>query len=261
MTAMSRHEPFTVELGPTPVRGRLDLPDEPDGKEGGTPLPCVMLCTGLPALGPEVGELCSQLCEALVRAGMAVATIIAGSSSSPGARLAVESVDDAAAVFHSLSVRDRLDLERISVLGYSVGGITASCLARRTPKIHRLCLLAPITAHEVASRLNGETDGEVATRLGGDRVPAGYFEGTDMLHPTEDLAATDRPTLIVHGAADHIAQPELSLAYRDAVASAGHQVEHVLVGRGDHVFTNSAARSACLDKVTRFFAEPAGARR
>ncbi len=255
---MPRHEEFTVELEPTPVRGRLDLPDEQNGQG---PLASVMLCPGLPAVGAETRELYAQLIDALVAAGLAVATITEGSTTSPGAKLAVEAVDDAAAVFHGLSIRDELDLNRISVLAHSIGGITASCLARRTDQIHRICLLAPITAHEVASRLNGDTDDELATRLGGDHVPAGYFDGVDGLRPTEDLAATDRPTLIMHGAADRVAQPELSLAYRDAVASAGHQVEHVLVGRGDHLFANSAARSACMDKVTRFFAESAGTRR
>ncbi len=255
MTPMPRREEFTVELEPTPVRGRLDLPDV---QKGQGPLASVMLCSGLPAVGAETGELYTQLIDALVAAGLAVATITDGSMTSPGAKLAVESVDDAAAVFHGLSVRDELDLNRIGILAHSVGGITASCLAGRTDKIHRICLLAPVTAHEVASRLNGNNDDELATRLGADRVPPGYFDGIDTLRPTEDLAAIDRPTLIMHGAADRIAQPELSLAYRDAVASAGHQVEHVLVGRGDHLFANSAARSACMDKVTRFFAESAG---
>ncbi len=180
---------------------------------------------------------------------------------SPGARLAVESVDDAAAIFHGLSVRDELDLNRIGVLGHSVGGITASCLARRTDQIHRICLLSPITAHEVASRHNGDANGEAATQLGSNPVPPGYFDGIDALRPTDDLTATDRPTLIMHGAADRIAQPELSLAYSDAIAAAGHQVEHVLVGSGDHVFANNAARTACMEKVTRFFADPAGTRK
>ena len=254
---MPRHEEFTVELAPTTVRGRLDLPDEQAGQ---SPLASVMLCSGLPAVGAETRELYAQLIDALVAAGLAVATLTEGSVTSPGAKLAVESVDDAAAVFHGLSVRDELDLNRIGILAHSVGGITASCLARRTDQIHRICLLAPITAHELVSRLNGDTLNELATRLGGDHVPPGYFDGVDALRPTEDLAAIDRPTLIMHGAADRIAQPELSLAYRDAVASAGHQVEHVLVGRGDHLFADSAARSACMEKVTQFFAESTGTR-
>ncbi len=255
---MARHEDFTVELEPTPVRGRLDLPDEQDNAG---PLASVLLCAGLPAVGSETGELYTQLIESLVGAGVAVATLIEGSMTSPGARLAVESVDDAAAIFHGLSVRDELDLNRIGVLGHSFGGITAACLARRTDQIHRICLLSPITAHEVASRHNGDAKGEAGMQLGSNPVPPGYFDGIDALRPTDDLTATDRPTLIMHGAADRIAQPELSLAYSDAIAAAGHQVEHVLVGRGDHVFANNAARTACMEKLTRFFADPAGTRK
>ena len=258
MTAMATHKQFTVELDGAPVRGELHLPEP---SEGAPPPGTVMFCTGLPTVGPETGELYAQLTETLVEAGLAVATISGGSMTTPPARLAVELVDDAAAVFHGLSVREELDLDRIGILGHSLGGITAACLAERTDRIHRICLLAPITTHEVSSRLNGETDDEVAARFGGDSVPPGFFDGLDTLRPTENLAAHDRPTLIVHGAADRIAQPELSMAYRDAVATAGHQVEHVLVGLGNHVFANSAARGACLEKVKRFFAEPAGNRR
>ncbi len=63
---MARHEDFTVELEPTPVRGRLDLPDEQD--DAG-PLASVLLCTGLPAVGSDTGELYTQLIESLVGAG------------------------------------------------------------------------------------------------------------------------------------------------------------------------------------------------
>ena len=255
---MPRQEQFTIELDATPVRGRLDLPDKPN--DGGL-LGAVILCPGLPAVASPFRELYTQLTDALVEAGLAVATLTEGSMTSDGARLAVNAVDDSAAIFHDLSVRDGLDLKRIGILGHSVGGITAACLAKRTDQVHKVCLLAPITAHEVTSRLNGETDDELATRLGGERVPPGFFDGFDTLRPTEALATYDRPTLIMHGAADRIAQPELSLAYRDAITSAGHQVEHVLVAMGDHCFANAAARSACLELVTRFFAESSGGRR
>lgn len=256
--AMASQQQFTIELDATPVRGRLNLPDQP--QDGGL-LSSVILCPGLPAVGDETGDLYGRLTDALVEAGLAVATLTEGSMTADGARLAVNAVDDAAAIFHDLSVRDGLDLNRIGILGHSIGGITASCLAKRTDQVHKVCLLAPITAHEVTSRLNGETDDELATRLGGKRVPPGFFDGLDTLRPTEALALYDRPTLIMHGAADHIAQPELSLAYRDAITAAGHQVEHMLIAMGNHFFSNPAARSACLELVTRFFAQSTGSRR
>jgi pimeloyl-ACP methyl ester carboxylesterase len=168
--------------------------------------------------------------------------------------LAVESVDDAAAIFHGLALRKELDLHRIGVLGQGLGGIVVSCLARRTDQIARLCLLAPVTTGEVLSRLGTESEEELAQRLGAPVIPPGFFDGLDSLTPAVDLVTHDRPTLIVHGAADRIVPPESSLAYRDAIASAGRQVEHVLVAMGDHVFSNVSARAACLKQLTSFFA-------
>ena len=88
---MPRREQFTVELDSTPVRGRLDLPDKKDGQG---PLASVMLCSGLPAVGAETRELYAQLIDTLVAAGLAVATMTEGSITAPGAKLAVESVDE-----------------------------------------------------------------------------------------------------------------------------------------------------------------------
>jgi pimeloyl-ACP methyl ester carboxylesterase len=183
-----------------------------------------------------------------------VASIAEGSTGSPGTRLAVESVDDAAAVFHGLAVREDLDLDHIGVLGHSLGAIVVACLARRTDQIDRVCLLAPVSADHVASRLAVESAADVATRLGGGSVPPGFFDGLETLTPAEDLAAYDRPTLIMHGAADRAVPPTSSTQYRDAILAAGHDVQHVLVAMGDRDFANETARAACLDRVSRFFA-------
>ncbi|MHC4209988.1 MAG: alpha/beta hydrolase family protein [Planctomycetota bacterium] len=251
---MARQQDFSVELEGTPVRGRLDLPEpQPEPR----PLPTVLLCHGLPSLTPETERLYGQITDALVEAGLAVASVARGTSGSPGTRLAVESIDDAAAVFHGLAVREDLDLEHISVVGHSVGALVAACLARRTDQIDRVCLLAPVTADHVVARLAGEGPDEVAAGLGGGSVPPGFFDGIETLKPAADLAAYDRPTLILHGAADRTVPPASSLPYRDAVLAAGHEVQHVLVALGDHVFSNDTARAACLDQMSRFFAAAA----
>jgi pimeloyl-ACP methyl ester carboxylesterase len=248
---MARHQDFAVELEGTPVRGRLDLPEpQPEPR----PLATVLLCHGLPNLSPETERWYGQVTDNLVETGLAVASIARGTSGSPGTRLAVESVDDAAAVFHGLAIREDLDLEHISVLGYSLGAMVAACLAKRTDQIDRLCLLSPVTADDVAARLAGEGPNDVAAGFGGTTIPPGFFDGIEALTPTKDLATYDRPTLIMHGAADRTVTAASSIRYRDAILATGHQVQHVLIAMGDHVFSNDAARAACLDQLSRFFA-------
>jgi pimeloyl-ACP methyl ester carboxylesterase len=248
---MARSEEFDVELEGTPVRVKLDLPDRQSETR---PLPAVLLCHGMPEPGADVRRLVEQITEVLNDAGLAVAGIARGSAGAPGTRLAVEAVDDAAAVFHGLALRENLDLEHLGVLGYSLGAIVAACLAKRTDQIHRICLLAPTTTAEVAARLAAESAADVATRLGGGSVPPGFFDGIEALTPAQDLATYERPTLILYGAADRTATAASWAEYRDAILAAHHQVQHLLVALGDHALSNDAARGACLSQIAQFFA-------
>ncbi len=239
---MSTHEEFAVALNGASVGATLQRPEPSDRDQ---PLAAVLLCHGLGALTAQTAELFDQITDALVEAGLAVATIGKNATDSCPLPGGVGSVDAASAVFRWMALRDELDLNRIGVLGYSLGGIIAACLSRRTDQIARLCLLAPMTVDQVTEKQAGETTHEPAGQLLGDLA---------SLTPIEDLVVHDRPTLIMHGAADRIVGPEASLAYRRAVELARHKVEHLLVAQADHLFSGAAARSACLDQLTRFFA-------
>ena len=248
---MARQEAFDVELDGTSVRCRLDFPVE-DPKGDAPARPVVLLCEGLPA-NARARELPGQIADALVDAGVAVATIVRGSDAAAGALLAVEAIDDAAAVFHGLMLREDVDLRRVGILGHSVGCVVAACLARRTDQIAGLCLLAPCTAAHVAACAAEDADSEIASRMGAPEMLPEYFEGLDALHPVQDVAVYDRPTLIVHGAADRVAPLAIALEYRQSIEAAGHQVEFIQVALADHFFSSNPARSACLDELTGFF--------
>ena len=248
---MARQEVFDIELNGTAVRGRLDFPDAVR-KEDAQARPVVLLCEGLPA-NARAREFPGQITDALVDVGVAVATIVGASDAAAGARLAVESIDDAAAVFHELMLREDVDLGRVGILGHSVGCVVAACLARRTDQIAGLCLLAPCTAAHVAACAAEDADSEIASRMGAPEMLPEYFEGLDALHPVQDVAVYDRPTLIVHGAADRVAPLAVALEYRQSIEAAGHRVEFIQVALADHFFSSNPARSACLDEVTGFF--------
>ncbi len=251
MPNMTTPQEFSVELDGSPVVGRLHVPERIGGDRL---LPAVLLCTAWPRFDPEVEDLYGSIIDALVNGGLSVAVLVEGSAGSRGSRLAVESIDDAAAILHGLATREELDLDRIGIVGHSLGAVVAACLARRSDRIARVCLVSPPTAESVAAR--GDGVNELTARLGRMDLPPGFFEGLDSLSPAEDLAAFDRPTLILHGAADRIVPPDESLVYRDAVRAAGHDLDYTLVARGDHFYTEPAARAACMEALTHFFAAP-----
>jgi pimeloyl-ACP methyl ester carboxylesterase len=162
-------------------------------------------------------------------------------------------IDEASAVLHWLMLRDELDLARVGVLGYSFGSIVAACLARRTDQIARLCLLAPVSAEALLSAAERSDGSALLKSLGLEGVAEGFFTDLGALDPMHSAAVHDRPTLILHGAADEDVPAEVSFAYSNAIELAGHQAQHTLVAHADHFFEDEPSRTACLAQVSEFF--------
>lgn len=251
---MDRRRPFAVEISGSAISGKLHWPHLRD--EAG-PAAVVLLCNGLLDTNKKTEVLCARIIESLTQAGLAVAEYSARRSDLPvqsnHQHSTAQMIDDASAVFRWLMLRDELDLTRVGVLGYSFGAIVAACLARRTDQIARLCLLAPVPATVVLSAAQRTDRSALLTALGLEGVTEGFFTDLGTLDPMHDAAVHDRPTLILHGAADDDVRPELSFAYSDAIELADHEAQHTLVAHADHFFEDDPSRTACLAQVSEFF--------
>ena len=251
---MDRHRPFAVESSGSAVSGKLHWPHQ---NNEAVPSAVVLLCNGLPDVNKKTEVLRDQIIASLTEAGLAVAEYSARRSDVPvqsnHQHSTDQMIDDASAVLHWLMLRDELDLARVGVLGYSFGAIVAACLAWRTDQIARLCLLAPVSAEAVLSAAE-RTDGSALLKsLGLEGVAEGFFTDLGTLDPMHSAAVHDRPTLILHGAADDDVPPELSFAYSNAIELAGHEAQHTLVAHANHFFEDEPSRTACLTQVSEFF--------
>ena len=252
---MGRRQPFAVEIAGSAVCGSLHWPPE---QHSDKPVGAVLLIHGTPKPSAKTHALFEGITDAMTEAGLVVAAYAARSFNTDDRsitpRLAVEMIDDASAVFRWLVLRDELDLTRVGVLGFSLGAIVAAGLAQRTDQIARLCLLAPVTAEGVLSGADRTGEDEYIKSLGADDAAEGFLTDLDTLDSAQSAAAHDRPTLILHGAADRAAPPELSFAYAGAIELAGREVQHMLVALADHFFTDDPGRAACVAHVSAFFA-------
>ena len=93
---MSTHEEFTVALNGASVGATLQRPEPSDGDQ---PFAAVLLCHGLGALTAQTAELVDQITDALVEAGLAVATIGKNATDSYGFQGGVGSLGAASAAF------------------------------------------------------------------------------------------------------------------------------------------------------------------
>ncbi len=251
---MDRRRPFAVEISGSAVSGKLHWPDEHDEA---VPAAVVLLCDGLLDVNKKTDVLCTRIIESLTQTGLAVAEYSARRSDLPAEsnqqHSTAQMIDDASAVFRWLMLRDELDLTRVGVLGYSFGAIVAACLARRTDQIARLCLLSPVPAEAVISAAQRTHESALLTSLSLDGVAENFFTDLETLDPMHSAAVHDRPTLILHGAADEDVPAELSFAYSTAIELADHQAQHTLVAHADHFFEDDPSRTACLAQVSAFF--------
>jgi len=253
MPAMREVKQFTLDVVDSKVRGTLSRPDtNGDDKR----CAAILMCDGLAAPNPFTDELFEHLTDALHRVGIATLTFGPCNQDSNGQateRLAVEAIDASSAVFRWLALQENIDLNRLGVLGFSLGGIVAACLAKRTDQIAKLCLLAPTTPDDVIAHLSSNGEGESAPLLGVEQASLYYFADLKNLSPAQDLAIYDRPTLILHGAADRAVPAEISFEYSRAIELAEHNVQHTLIAFADHFFSQQPGRGMCLDHIARFF--------
>ncbi|MHC5005030.1 MAG: alpha/beta hydrolase family protein [Planctomycetota bacterium] len=244
---MSEPEPFEIAVDGSTVTGRLQRPD----RARDAPSATVLLCAPMPIERPieVVDDLHEQLAEALLDAGIATATYRprppSGSGNGVGSR-PQQGIDDASAVFRTLLQRPDVDRDRVGVLGYSTAALVAACLAGRTARfIAGLCFVAP-----------GSVEGILQHAAADEQAPAPPEEFVAALRELDPIAAAsahDRPTLIVHGAADRVFPSEVAVAYQRRMQTAGHEARLVLIPRGGHAFSDVETRVACLEQVVGFF--------
>jgi pimeloyl-ACP methyl ester carboxylesterase len=246
---MPEPERFEIVVGEGQVRGTLQRP-ETAGENG--PAPIVLICADPPGSVGGPSMLMDEMTAALIDGGLAVAHFRGreGGESKPTAE---DLVDDASAVFRRLLLDDDLDGGRIGLLGWRLGAIIAACLAGRTDQINRICLWSPITSGDLLSRI--AKAGAAAALLDADAVGEPFIESLAKLTPAEDLAAHDRPTLLVHGAADRIIPPGCARPFLEAATRAGRRFEHEFIALADHELASPDIRAACLARVRRFFAK------
>jgi len=245
---MAEADAVEIELKEGALRGRIHFPADPK------PSPAVLLSRGVHVPNEDASGLFDDLARALTEAGIALVLYEPRCEDlildEFHAHTAVQDVEEGMAVLAWMARHVRIDSTRIGLIGYSLGAIAAATMARRTESISKICLLAPATAAYVAEHLvrsNGHP-----SPIKSELLPASYVPSLAGLDSTRDLAFHDRPTLLLHGAADRLIAPDVSLQYLRALEAAGRLVEHTLVARADHVFSQPATRIACIAQLERF---------
>jgi dienelactone hydrolase len=153
----------------------------------------------------------------------------------------LEDLDAALAAFVKLP---NIDLARTAVVGYSLGGCSASYLLSHRPDFVTAVLWAPVARPEIIrNRLSqyGAFEGyhdRGYMDYGGFRVSAAYLDEVGhTLKPLDWIKGYPKPIRILQGADDDIVKPEQTERYLQARLNPGDVAE--LVPNADHSFTSA----------------------
>jgi len=235
-----RRELTEFRSGEFTLRATCDWPDTGQGR-----FPAVFYCHGFTGNRFETRRSYARLTAMLAHRGIAGFRFDhRGCGESDGDFLdftpagMLEDLDAALAHFQKVS---GFDVEKAAVVGYSLGGASASYVLSRGHAFQTAVLWAPVARPEIIrDRLaqypkfagyeqRGYFD------CGGFRVNPLYLDGVgEMLEPLKWIEVYKPPILVLQGEVDEIVKPEQAERYMATRNNPGDQL--VIIPDGDHAF-------------------------
>jgi hypothetical protein len=235
------------------IVGVLHLPD-------GMPAAGVVMCHGFTGHKAETHRLFVHAARDFAGHGLAVLRFDFRGSGDSGGEFREMTVSreiaDVRAALGYLCSRPEVDASRVGVLGLSMGGCVAACLAGREARVKALVLWAAL-AHpgRIFERLFPEFGDREVFDMNGWDVGRAFLEDARTLHPLEEIKRYAGPALIVHGSRDESVPPSDADDYR---AVLGERSKLHLVEGADHVFSSFAWKGQAIALSRDFLTQALG---
>lgn len=218
--------------------------------------PAVVMLHGFTGTRIEAGFNFMLLGRQLARAGVHAITFdFRGSGESDGAfeeMLVTGEIDDALRILNWTRSQPCVDRRHVALLGFSLGGLVASCAAARTAgPIAALALIAPTTVDNL-SRHAGEAAHDGPVIVGPHTLHPNFFDDLRTLDPLTDITRCPCPTLVVQGTDDEAVKPGVSDQFIEALRAIGAAVQATPIQGANHVFSTPEHRRQMIDAVVGF---------
>ncbi len=236
----------------------------PDAAVFPNPRPTLLFLHGFTGQKTEAHRLFVKTARALTRAGFIALRFDFRGSGDSGGEFEEASVTgwrrDARVAFDTLLKQPGVDTSRVGVIGLSMGGAVASHLVAGEPRVRSAALWSAVAnGPEVVSVIGTPEAMEHLAKHGwadrmGNKVSAAFVKEFETMHPSNDLARSQCPVLIVHGTADEtvpVAQADLFEAA--ARKAPNRRVEKLIVPFADHTYANVTLEARVIEATVAWF--------
>ncbi|HID11611.1 MAG TPA: alpha/beta fold hydrolase [Candidatus Latescibacteria bacterium] len=150
-----------------------------------------------------------------------------------------------------------VDENRIGLLGLSLGGAVAACVAGRSSLVRSLVLWSPVARpKETFERLmavKGVEMGEFPVEQGGFRFGRAFWKELPRIQPLKEIRFVKGPVLMIHGSEDRTVPPMNSEEYQEVLERYRLPCERVVIEGADHTYTGTGYESLVIEETIRWF--------
>ena len=253
-------QPVVFHVRGEKLFGMLHTPDDADGAAAG-----VVLCHGFTGSKVEAHFLFVKMARALESAGIAALRFdFRGSGDSEGefedVTVSAE-IEDAAQALEVLASESAVDAGRLGVLGLSLGGCVAACLAGRDPRVRSLALWSAVARPEaICSEPPRKAWGDFIQRegridIGGLLIGREFMDDLANHDPVAAVRRSDAAVLVVHGGADASVPITDAELFHQAAAARNAPAKKHIIPDASHTFAHLKWEREVIAVTTEWFKE------
>jgi len=245
---------FTV--GEEHIFGVLHAPER-------RPAAGIIMCHGFTGHKAETHRLFVRTARDLCAHGLAVLRFdFRGSGDSGGEfrdMTISREIEDAQAAFSFLAGRPEVDAARLGVLGLSLGGCVAACLAGREPRVKALVLWAALChPQRIFDRRFAEFGEAQWVDMNGWGLGRAFIENAREVKPLAEVKNYSGRSLAVHGTKDESVPPSDAADYK---AAFGERCRLHYIEGSDHTFSSFPWMEEAIGESRQFLREVLGVAR
>lgn len=251
---------ISTGIGGLTLRGTVHIPDKGKHK-----YPTVLMFHGFASNRNEGFNSFVEISKALNMDGIAAVRFDFGCHGESDGDFSdftfTQELQEGAALIEFVKTLDFVEPHKLSLLGMSLGSVTASMAAGKHPDaIKSLCMWSPATVFvdEIVNKhiLQGRTTDDVrqvgyfdfnSLKLGPE-----FFEDVKHIHPYRVAAPYTGPVTIIHGDADNIAPVKYAKRYLDFYQQ---YIQLIVVPGASHAWNSVSVKKTLLCETRQFFKE------
>lgn len=222
--------------------------------------PAVVLCHGFGGNKTEAHRIFVRLARSLEKRGIGVLRFdFRGSGDSQGDfkdTTVTRDLTDITSAIDFIERQQRVDKERIGLLGLSLGAFLSVLTATRDKRIKSLVLWSgvsrPASKFISDQKLLSEWRRTGKLDLKGNVLGYNFFKDLQKYDVFRDLKAYQCPVLVVHGNADDVVEIADSKEYHDKFRANGNPCELKIIAGADHTFSSESHETEVVEMTSQW---------